>query len=631
MTAQVIDGKKIAAALAESLAQETAALQAKGIYPRLVSLEIGNDPAGTVYARNQQRMCEKAGIRYTLESIPESATEMELISRIEELNLDRSVSGILLQMPVPESLNASRLQSQISVYKDVEGVHPANMGLVLEGEAALAPCTAMAVMHLVDQLDLELKGQNVTIVGHSEIVGKPLSMLFLDQLATPTVCHIGTRDLAAHTRRADILVVAVGKPGLISANMVKPGAVVVDVGINTVTTSDASKKILGDVDFEAVSKVASWITPVPGGVGPVTVAMLGRNVLEAARRNRGRLVGQQGDEWVQNILQGYGYPPNPELAGLISRILNHHLVKISPQTHQDEALHHGLVRDLSRRVLVADGAVGTLLHEKGFGFDLCYESLNLSHPQVVEEIHKAYVDTGCDLIQTNTFGANRYRLEQRGFGKDLREINIRGVELARRAAGGNAYVAGSIGPLDLKPEDRFKHEQIKDIYVEQAFALSEGGIDCFVIETMRDLQEVASALEAVREVSQLPVICQLARLSAEADDLEKFVNICHTHKVDVIGVNCGEGPLQMLSLLKRLARLTDRKLSAQPNAGLPRKVAGRVMYGLTPHEVREFSIQFYEAGVNLMGGCCGIHPELIRTMVQTVKFKRPKPRERVTQ
>jgi len=295
MAAQIIDGEATAGKIQEQLKAESANRKAKGKEPHLLALMVGDNPATRIYSKSQQKSCEELGIKYTLEQLPDDTTGQGLEKRIAELNADASVNGILLQMPLPEGVDARELQAMIAPSKDVEGMNPANMGMVVYGRPRLAPCTAMAAVELIKATGVELEGKEVTVVGHSEIVGKPVSLLFLDQFCTTTVCHIATKDLAYHTKNAEILVVAVGKAGLTKGDMIRPGAIVIDVGINRVTLKDENgkpvltskgkpKKVtVGDVIFDEAKEVASHITPVPGGVGPVTVAILLRNTVEATK------------------------------------------------------------------------------------------------------------------------------------------------------------------------------------------------------------------------------------------------------------------------------------------------------------------------------------------------------------
>ncbi len=290
MSHAIIDGKAYAQMLLDDARARAAALRESGWRPRLVSITVGNNPAAALYVRNQGRACEQAGIDFESRSYPGEITQGEMLAAIQALNVDPRVTGVILQRPVPASLGLKQLQEAVHPIKDVEGMNPANIGNIVYGDFALGPCTSLASVALLRSTGLTLQGLDIVIVGHSEIVGKPVALLLVEELATVTLCHHGTRNLAQHTRRADAVFVAVGKPGLITGDMVKPGAAVIDIGINHVEVEqpDGSRvgKIVGDVDFESVRQVAGWITPVPGGVGPVTVAVLLRNTVVATERQK---------------------------------------------------------------------------------------------------------------------------------------------------------------------------------------------------------------------------------------------------------------------------------------------------------------------------------------------------------
>jgi methylenetetrahydrofolate dehydrogenase (NADP+) / methenyltetrahydrofolate cyclohydrolase len=274
--AQLLDGKLIAKRMRAKLREARDAHSDRQV--RLVSLEIGQNPAAAVYVRNQQRAAAEVGIDMETMNLPVGTTESDLLLAIENLNSRADVSGMLVQRPLPPGIDPRTVQMAIDPKKDVEGMHPTNMGTILYKEPLLPPCTAAAAQQLIVETGMDLRGAETVVVGHSEIVGKPIAVLLLHHLSTVTVCHIGTRNLIEHTRRADIVVVAVGKAGLVHGDMLKPGACVIDVGIN----QGPDGKIVGDVDFDSVVEVAGFLTPVPGGVGPVTVAMLLRNTLRAA-------------------------------------------------------------------------------------------------------------------------------------------------------------------------------------------------------------------------------------------------------------------------------------------------------------------------------------------------------------
>jgi len=284
--ATLIDGKTIAAKIKAELKTEIEELKIKcKSIPSLMAIQVGKNPASEAYLRSQMKSCKEIGINYQIQQLLWEASQGELIKFIKEKNADKSVTGIILQMPLPQQIDAEKIQEAIDPKKDVEGVNPQNMGLLFYGIPKIGPCTALAVMELIWSTGVPIKGKQVTLVGHSSIVGKPLALLLLSspfESATTTVCHIATQDLAAHTKSAEILIVAVGKAGLINGNMIKEGAIVIDVGINRV-----GDKIVGDVVFEEAKEKASLITPVPGGVGPVTTAMLLKNTVEAWKSQLG--------------------------------------------------------------------------------------------------------------------------------------------------------------------------------------------------------------------------------------------------------------------------------------------------------------------------------------------------------
>ncbi|ABG33673.1 bifunctional 5,10-methylene-tetrahydrofolate dehydrogenase/5,10-methylene-tetrahydrofolate cyclohydrolase [Roseobacter denitrificans] len=253
---------------------------------KLVSISIGDVPEVAVYVRNQARAASTAGLPFDQEFWGADVTQDECKAMIQKMNDDPEVLGIILQRPVPDHINVRSLQSAIHPLKDVEGMNPASIGNIVYNDVAMAPCTAAAAVELIRETGLKLEGLEVVMVGHSEIVGKPAAMMLMAEGATVTVCHHLTRSVAMHSRRADVIVVAVGKAHLIGADMVKPGAAVIDIGINQITEADGNTRIVGDVDTDAVKEIAGWVTPVPGGVGPVTVAILMRNAVRAHERQK---------------------------------------------------------------------------------------------------------------------------------------------------------------------------------------------------------------------------------------------------------------------------------------------------------------------------------------------------------
>ena len=282
MPATIIDGVAFANRIKIEVAERAAALKAGGRPVHLAALLVGATPGGELYAQRQGEGCRALGIDYTLVTRPDAITQRELKREIRRLNADAAVTGIMMHLPLPDHLDTARLQYEIDVVKDVEGVNPANIGYVVYKHTLIAPCTALAAVELVKSTGVPLRGAEAVVVGASVIVGKPVALLLAEQEATVTLTHIATRDLAAHTRRADVVVVAAGKAGLITADHLKEGAVVVDVGINRVALPDGTKRTVGDVDFDNAKERAGWLTPVPGGVGPVTVAMLLRNTVRSA-------------------------------------------------------------------------------------------------------------------------------------------------------------------------------------------------------------------------------------------------------------------------------------------------------------------------------------------------------------
>jgi len=292
MAHKIIDGRKHAEVVKDEVRARVAGLKALGWQPRLVSIHIGESAAAALFIKNQKRACEEVNIEYENRHYPAEMTQVEALAAIHALNADPRVTGIILQRPVPSALDLEQLENAMHPTKDVEGMSSANIGNIVYGDASLGPCTSLASVELLRTTGLNIRGLEVVVVGHSEIVGKPVALLLVEELATVTICHHGTRNLSYHTRQADAVFVAVGKPGLITADMIKPGAAVIDIGINQVevTKPDGTKglKTVGDVDFEAVHEVAGWITPVPGGVGPMTVAMLLRNTVVATERQKQR-------------------------------------------------------------------------------------------------------------------------------------------------------------------------------------------------------------------------------------------------------------------------------------------------------------------------------------------------------
>lgn len=284
MTAQLIDGKALSATLREQATAQVSQLKAKGLAPGLAVILVGDNPASHVYVRNKVKACEDMGIYSLLEQHPNDLPEDALLARIAALNADASIHGILVQLPLPKHIDEHKVIEAISPAKDVDGFHVASAGALMVGQPGFWPCTPYGCMKMLESLNggnrVDLRGQHAVVIGRSNIVGKPMAMMLLQHNATVTVCHSGTADLKVHTLQADIVVVAVGKQNVLTADMVKPGAIVLDVGMNR----NAEGKLCGDVDFDGVREVAAHLTPVPGGVGPMTITMLMLNTVQAAQR-----------------------------------------------------------------------------------------------------------------------------------------------------------------------------------------------------------------------------------------------------------------------------------------------------------------------------------------------------------
>ena len=279
--AKLIDGKRISAEIRAELREETKDfIAATGVTPKLTVILVGEDPASQVYVRNKGRACEEVGFAAEQITLPATTTQEELDELIDRLNADKTVHGILVQLPLPKGLSEESVLLRISPEKDVDAFHPYNVGRMVAGQITYLPCTPAGVMELIRRSGISVAGKDCVVIGRSNIVGKPMAHLLMQDNGTVTVCHSRTKDLAEHTKRADVLVAAIGKANFVTADMVKPGAVVIDVGINRNTEG----KLTGDVDFASVEPIASYITPVPGGVGPMTIAMLMKNTLTAAKR-----------------------------------------------------------------------------------------------------------------------------------------------------------------------------------------------------------------------------------------------------------------------------------------------------------------------------------------------------------
>lgn len=280
--AKIIDGKQISLDIKNELKEKVAKYKEQGIEITLAVVKVGNDPASAVYVRNKEKACEYVGINSKTLALPEETTEEELLNVVKELNEDKNVNGILVQLPLPKHIDESKVLLTIDSTKDVDGFHPVNVGKMVIGEDTFLPCTPAGIIEMIKRTDIDIEGKECVVIGRSNIVGKPMAMLMLKENATVTIAHSRTKDLKEVTKRADIIVAAIGKAKFVTADYVKEGAVVIDVGMDR----DENGKLCGDVDFESVSKVASAITPVPGGVGPMTVTMLLVNCLRSIELNK---------------------------------------------------------------------------------------------------------------------------------------------------------------------------------------------------------------------------------------------------------------------------------------------------------------------------------------------------------
>ena len=283
MTAQIIDGKAVAKSIRATLAADVGVLKQQGIEPGLTAVLVGENAASVVYVRNKRKACSEVGIASSQHDLPGSISQRELLETIQSLNTDPKVNGILVQLPLPKGIRPEAVMDAIDPSKDVDGLHPYNVGRLTRGDATFVPCTPLGVMRLLDHYKLPIEGRRAVIVGRSNLVGRPISCLLMHRHATITVCHSRTVDIDTICREADIVIAAMGKAKFLTADMVKPGAVIIDVGINR----QEDGTLVGDVDFGPVSQRAGWITPVPGGVGPMTVAMLLSNTIDAAKRASG--------------------------------------------------------------------------------------------------------------------------------------------------------------------------------------------------------------------------------------------------------------------------------------------------------------------------------------------------------
>ncbi|MDA3959218.1 MAG: homocysteine S-methyltransferase family protein [Planctomycetota bacterium] len=617
MTAQVIDGKAVAKHRRDALRGTIADLQAGGIHPCLAAITVDGDPAWGVYSKRQARSCELLSIVYRREQLPAGSTQEDLTERIEMLNADASVHGIIIQAPLQEPFDLFAAQSLISPAKDVEGVNPANLGLVLAGRAGIAPCTARSAFALAEHAMGDLRGVEAVVVGASVIVGKPVAQLLLAAGATVHICHIDTVDVASHTSKADLVVVAVGKAGLVTGAMLKPGAVVVDVGINSISDADGTR-IVGDVDPDAWD-VAGHITPVPGGVGALTTTILLEHTVRAAEALRDQVPAFEGGA-LTRILGGAGIDLPPDVADRLAGLLSRHLVTgVSAMPHRS-----ALERRLDRGCLVLDGGITSALVARGVDAT-CPPRANLDAPDVVQAVHEDFIAAGAEAITTNTFHLNRYDHDREECARLVRAA----VRLARHAGRGRVMVLGSIGPLGKVVGVELAIEEAEEAYAELAMEMADAGVDGVILETFPSTADLAAAVRAVRRSTSLPVIACRRYQGVDHDEMAEFALAMERDGATAIGLNCVGGPRALLPAVSLLAGLTDLPVVAQPNAGYPRRDAdGRLSYSLRPAWLARMGEAYVAAGVRVIGGCCGVAPEHIAALADTVSGAVPgTPRE----
>jgi methylenetetrahydrofolate dehydrogenase (NADP+) / methenyltetrahydrofolate cyclohydrolase len=628
MPATLIDGKALAEERRAKLAQQVAQLQARGIQPCLAAISVHEDAGWSVYLKNQAAACARVGIRHQIVTVDAQATQEDLNEVIEELNVDETIHGIILQSPlrrfsagtterIGDGLSDFQAQALLSPDKDVEGVSPANLGLVLAGKPTLAPCTAVAAVELAryacQQQGRDLRGIDAVVVGASTIVGKPVAQLLLAAGATVSVCHIDTKDTAHYTKQADLVVVAVGRAGLIKAEHIKPGAIVIDVGINRVTTPDGKNIIVGDVDA-SVEKIASALTPVPGGVGALTTTILLEATANAAERLSDSRPAVDGSV-IARVLGGPQLDLSPEIADRLATLLARHVVGAPG----GKPLRSALERRMAKGVMVLDGAMGSELLARGIAPGQLAHA-NVEHPEIVQAVHKSYVDAGAEILTTNTFGINRYRL------LNDRELVVRlasaGVRLARLAAyekqktQQRIFVVGSMGPLGPVVGADISEQQAEEAFAEVAMAMVDAGVDGFIVETMPSTIEAMCALRGVQRASRLPVlVCR----SIDRDDpveLTEFARAAAAQGAAAVGINCAAGPRALIPVVRRLASVTQLPVVARPNAGFPTRDHGQVHYHLRNDYFIAQSKAYIDAGASLIGGCCGVGPQHIAVLAQ---------------
>lgn len=606
----MIDGKAVSDRRRTALARQVQELAARGLQPCLAAVTVRADHGWSVYQRNQATACAATGIQHRHVVLPEGADQESLFEVIEQLNIDATVHGIIVQNPLPEGFDALALHSRISPGKDVECVGPANLGLLLAGTSALAPCTALSAVALARESLPDLRGIEAVVIGASTIVGKPVAQLLTAAGATVTVCQITTRDVAAHCRDADLVIVAVGKAGLVKSDWIKPGATVIDVGINRITGADGKSYTVGDVAPE-VASVAGALSPVPGGVGALTTTILLESTVAAALR-LATATDAIDARAVTRLLGGLDLPP--ALSERIATLLSRHLVgsgtaaAVSPLTRRLNAISG------TGGAMVLDGAMGTELIARGIT-PAAVADANRDHPDLVLDIHRAYAAAGAEVLTTNTFALNRYRRRDRD---ELMRLVTAGVRLARQAAAGAGrpmLVLGSIGPLGQVVGAELSAAAATDAVAEIALTLADAQVDGFTLETMPSTVEAAAALAGIRRVSRLPVLVSRSSEHLDAAELTEFARAMEDGGASAIGINCAAGPRALRPLVAALARTTRLPVLARPNAGFPSRAAdGHLLYHLRPDYLLAQARGYVADGVGVIGGCCGVGPAHIQAL-----------------
>ncbi len=599
----LIDGKLVSERRRAVLRGRVQALVTRGIQPCVAALSVREDHGWSVYLKGQASACAAVGIQHRQVVLPPGSTQDDLLERIETLNLDPSVHGILLQSPLGEGFDAFQAQARLSPDKDVEGVGPANLGLVLAGRPALAPCTALSAVALAKEALPDLRGVEAVVIGASTIVGKPAAQLLTAAGATVTLCQITTRDVKEHARRADLVVVAVGKAGLVKPDWIKPGAVVVDVGINRITGPDGKPMTVGDVD-PAVMDVAGAMTPVPGGVGSLTTTILLESTVDAAER-LGAGAPALDPTALTRLLGGADLPAGA--AERVALLLARHLPGLAGAAAGATPLERRLTAiPRGAGAIVLDGAMGTELIDRGVAPE-AVAAANLEHPDLVLEIHRAYRAAGADVLTTNTFAANRFVMGDRD---RLQRVLRAGAHLARQAADG-AFVVGSIGPLGRVVGADLSPTEAADAFAEVALGLADAGVDGFALETMPSTDEAVAALAGIRRVSRLPVLVSRAIERADTAELVEFARRMEEGGAAAVGVNCAAGPRTLLPVVATLAGATRLPVLARPNAGFPTRDGAMLRYHLRPEYLVAQARSYLAAGVGIIGGCCGVGPRHI--------------------